>query len=253
MKQSRWGISASIALVVIVLIIAAAFYVAIPMVSSSSSTSMTQPSSTSSTSSTGSSSQTANGRLTIKTQQPLIVAPNQNETVALTFSAIGTVSGNYTFAASALPSGVTASFKPASLNFPSQISGSVTMTLSAAKGAAIVNSTVNVQATAGTTVFSQPFTLMSVPALVLIQGRAFVPHSLSVAAGTKVYWLNLDPSVDPDLGPDMHDVTAVDNSFSSGTGSLGQYAIYGHTFAAAGTVQYKSAAQPSMTGEIVVT
>ncbi|HVB96021.1 MAG TPA: hypothetical protein VND41_05420 [Nitrososphaerales archaeon] len=254
MKQSRWGISASIALVVIVLIIAAAFYVAIPMVSSSSTTSTSLSTASSSTSSVGSSSQTiSNGRLTIKTQQPLIVAPNQNETLVLAFSEIGTVSGNYTFAASALPSGVTASFKPASLNFPSQISSSVTMTLVAAKGAAVVNSTVNVQATAGSSVFSQPFTLMSVQALVLIQGSAFSPNSLTVATGTKVYWLNLDLSVSPDLGPDMHDVTAVDNSFSSGTGSLGQYAIYGHTFAAAGTVQYKSAAQPSMTGAIVVT
>ena len=254
MKQSRWGVSASIALLVVVLIFAAAFYVAIPMVSSSSTTSVTLPTSTTSTSSAGSSSQTGStGRLTIKTQQPLIVAPDQNESVVLSFSAIGTVSGNYTFAASALPSGVTASFKPASLNFPSQISSSVTMTLSAAKGAAVVNSTVDVQATAGSSVFSQPFTLMSVQALVLMQGRAFHPNSLTVASGTKVYWLNLDPSVDPDLGPDMHDVTAVDHSFSSGTGNLGQYDIYGHTFAAAGTVQYESAAQSSMTGVVVVT
>ncbi len=253
MKQSRRGVSASIVLLVFVLIIAAAFYAAIPMVSSSSSTSISTPSSTTTTSSAGSSSQTGStGRLTIKIQQPLIVAPNQNESVALTFTAVGTVSGNYTFATSALPNGVAASFKPASLNFPSQISSSVTMTLSATKGAAVVNSTVNVQATAGSSAFSQPFTLMSVPALVLIQGRAFVPNSLTVPVGTKVYWLNLDPSVDPDLGPDMHDVTAVDNSFSSGTGSLGQYAIYGHTFTAAGTVPYKSAAQPSMTAQIVV-
>jgi plastocyanin len=74
-----------------------------------------------------------------------------------------------------------------------------------------------------------------------------------VSSGTKVYWLNLDPSSSPDLGPDMHDVTALDHSFSSGTASLGQYDIYGHTFATSGTVQYESAAQPSMTAEIIVT
>jgi plastocyanin len=94
---------------------------------------------------------------------------------------------------------------------------------------------------------------MSVRALVLIQGNAFLPSSLTVATGTKVYWLNLDPSSSPDLGPDMHDITALDHSFSSGTGNLGQYGIYGHTFAAAGTVQYESAAQPSMTSQVVVT
>jgi plastocyanin len=51
----------------------------------------------------------------------------------------------------------------------------------------------------------------------------------------------------------MHDVTALDHSFSSGTANLGQYGIYGHTFATAGTVQYESAAQPSMTAKVVVT
>jgi plastocyanin len=129
----------------------------------------------------------------------------------------------------------------------------VTLTLSAATGAAVVNSTVSIQATAGPSVYTQKLSLMSVPALVMIQGNAFVPSSLTVAAGTKVYWLNLDASVNPDIGPDMHDVTALDRSFSSGTGNLGQNDIYGHTFATAGTVKYQSAAQSSMTGQIVVT
>ena len=93
---------------------------------------------------------------------------------------------------------------------------------------------------------------MSVQALVLIQGNTFMPNSLTVAAGTKVYWLNLDPSSSPTSG--LTCTTSLPwTSFSSGTGSLGQYGIYGHTFATAGTVQYESAAQPSMTGQIVVT
>ena len=101
--------------------------------------------------------------------------------------------------------------------------------------------------------FSQPFPIMSVQALVLIQGNAFKPASLSVAAGTKVYWLDLD-AVNGEVGVVAgHDVTALDGSFSSGTGNLVQYSIYGHTFATAGTVQYKSAAQSSMTGQVVVT
>jgi plastocyanin len=254
LKQSRRGVSASIVLVVIVLIVAAAFYIEIPMVSSSSTTSTSGSAASSSTSSTSTATPSGPiGTLTMKIQQPLIVAPDASETVTLSFVAIGEVSGNYSLSASALPSGVTASFKPSSINLPAQISSSVTITLSAASGATIVNSTVSVKATAGPSVFSQPFTLMSVQTLVLIQGNAFAPNSLSVASGTKVYWLNLDPSSSPDLGPDMHDVTAVDNSFSSGTGSLGQYAIYGHTFATAGTVKYESAAQPSMTGQVIVT
>jgi len=253
LKQARKGVSASIVLLVVVLIIAAAFYIEIPMVSSSSSTSTTLSSSNSVSVTSSLIQSGSTGTLSFKIAQPLIVAPGADETVAVEFTAIGTVSGTYTLAASGLPSGVTASFKPSSIDLPAQLSSTVAMTLSAASGAAVVNSTVNIQATAGSSVFSQPASLMSVQALVFIQGNSFLPSSLTVATGTKVYWLNLDPSSSPDLGPDMHDITALDHSFSSGTASLGQYGIYGHTFAAAGTVQYESAAQPSMTAQIVVT
>ncbi len=253
MNQPRRGVSASIALVVVVVIIAAAFYIEIPMVSSSSTTSSVVTTSSTTSAASTSASGGSTGTLTFKIAQPLIVAPGQDESVSVAFSAIGNISGNYTLGAAALPSGVTASFQPSSVDFPSGLSSSVTMTLTAASGAAVVNSTVNVQATAGSSVFTQPFPIMSVQALVLIQGSAFKPNSLSVAAGTKVYWLDLD-ATGGEVGVNGgHDVTAVDGSFSSGTGNLVQYSIYGHTFATAGTVQYKSAAQPSITGQIVVT
>lgn len=253
MKQQRSGVSATLGLLVVVLIIAAAFYIEIPIVSKTTSTSTTLSTVSSSSSPSSSATVSSTGTLSISTPQPLIVAPNQDETVTLSMTAIGTVSGNYTFSASSLPSGVTATFQPSSVSLPAQIGTGVTMTLTAASGAAVVNSTMDVVATAGSSKYSTPFPLESVQALVLIQGNAFHPSSLTVATGTKVYWLNLDPSSSPDLGPDMHDVTAADGSFSSGTGNLGQYAMYGHTFTAAGTVQYKSAAQPSMTGQITVT
>ena len=241
-----------LALLVVVVIIAAAFYVEIPMVASSSTTSVASTSSTT-TATTTASSGGSTGTLTFKIAQPLIVAPGQDESVSVTFSAIGSISGNYTLNASGLPSGVTATFQPSSVDFPSGLTSSVTMTLSAASGAAVVNSTANVQATAGSSVFTQSFPIMSVQALVLIQGNAFKPNSLTVAAGTKVYWLDLD-ATGGEVGVNGgHDVTAVDGSFSSGTGNLVQYSIYGHTFATAGTVQYKSAAQPSITGQVVVT
>ena len=252
MKQSRRGVSSMLALLVVVVVIAAAFYVEIPMVASSSTTSLASTSSTT-TATTTASSGGSTGTLTFKIAQPLIVAPGQDESVSVTFSAIGSISGNYTLNASGLPSGVTATFQPSSVDFPSGLTSSVTMTLSAASGAAVVNSTANVQATAGSSVFTQSFPIMSVQALVLIQGNAFKPNSLTVAAGTKVYWLDLD-ATGGEVGVNGgHDVTAVDGSFSSGTGNLVQYSIYGHTFATAGTVQYKSAAQPSITGQVVVT
>lgn len=253
MKQSQRGVSSLLALLVVVVIIAAAFYVEIPMVASSSTTSSVVTTSSSTSATTTSSAGGSTGQLTFKIPQPLIVAPGQDESVSVAFSALGSISGNYTLGASGLPSGVTATFQPSSVDFPSGLTSSVTMTLSAASGAAVVNSTVNVQATAGSSVFTQPFPIMSVQALVLIQGNAFKPNSLTVTAGTKVYWLDLD-AVGGEVGVSVgHDVTAADGSFSSGTGNLVQYGIYGHTFASAGTVQYKSSAQPSMTAQVVVT
>jgi plastocyanin len=241
-----------VALVVVVVIIAAAFYIEIPMVSKTSSTSTSLSVSTSSSQSSTSVGPST-GTLTINTQQPLIVAPDNSESVTLTLSAIGTVTGTYAFSATGLPQGVTAGFSPASVDLPSQLQTTVTMTLTAASGAQVVNSTTTLVATAGSSVYKSPFPIMSVQALVFIQGNSFHPSSLSVPTGTKVYWIDLDPSSSPDLGPDMHDVTAADHSFSSGAGALGQYAIYGHTFTAAGTVAYESTSPSTFNGQVVVT
>jgi len=182
-----------------------------------------------------------------------MVAPDVGESVALKLTAIGTVSGNYTLSASSLPKGITATFQPSSVSLPDQISNPVTMTLSAASGAAVGDSMVTVQAAAGSSVFSSQLPLSSVPALVLIQGNAFVPSSVTVPVNTKVYWLNLDAAGGGDVNAVGHDVTALDGSFSSGNGSLHQYDIYSFTFTKAGTFKYQSAAQPSMTGQVVVT
>jgi plastocyanin len=45
----------------------------------------------------------------------------------------------------------------------------------------------------------------------------------------------------------------LDGSFSSGNGNLHQYDIYSFTLTKPGTFKYQSAAQPSMTGQVVVT
>ena len=251
MKRQRRGVSGQIVLIVVVLVIAAAFYVEIPIVSKATTTSTTTSSSVITTSSTSGPAST--GTLNFKIAQPLLAAPDVNYTATLGFTAIGTVSGNYTLAASGLPAGVSATFSPSTVSFPSQLGSSVTITLSAATSAAPANATVDVTATAGSSVYTQSFPLTSVAALVLIQGNAFHPNSLAVSTGTKVYWIDLDPDSIADFGPDMHDVTALNHSFSSGTGDLGQYDIYSYTFTTAGTVQYESAQQgSSMTAQIIV-
>jgi plastocyanin len=247
LERHRRAITALTGLVVVVIVIAAAFYLTIPIVATSSSTSNAVSTSTSPTS-TGSSS----GTLTFSTKQPLMVAPDVGESVVLKLTAIGTVSGSYSLSASSLPSGITATFQPSSITLPDQLSTPVTMTLSAAVGAAVGDSTITVQAAAGSSVFTSQLQLSSVPALVLIQGNAFTPSSATVPAGTKVYWLNLDAAGGGDVNAVGHDVSALDGSFSSGNGNLHQYDVFSFTFTKAGTFKYQSAAQPSMTGQIVV-
>ena len=251
MEEQRPGISALTGLAVVVIIIAAAFYVSIPMVSSGFTA--TTASVTSSSSSSSSNSGSSSGTLTISSKQPLMVAPDVNESVPLKFVAIGTVSGNFSLTATSLPKGISATFQPSTVNLPAQLTSTVTMTLSAVTGAAQGNSTVNVVATAGSSVFTLALPLQSVGALVLIQGNAFVPSSVTVASGTKVYWLNLDANGGGDVNSAGHDVTATDGSFTSGTGNLHQYDVYSFTFTKAGTFKYQSAAQPTMTGQVVVT
>jgi plastocyanin len=255
LRKPRPGINTMAGFAVVVIIIAAAFFVEIPRVSTTTSTSTSIViSSSSTTSSSSSASGPSTGTLSIKIAQPLFAAQNVNVTVDVSLSSIGTVSGNYTFSASGLPTGVTATFKPSAVSLPAALHSAVAMTLSASASAPVANSTVTVQATAGSSVFSAPFPLQSVQALVIIQGNAFNPSSLTVPVGTKVYWLNLDAGGgEANAGTGGHDVTALDHSFSSGTGNLAQYSIYGHAFTAAGTVQYESAAQPSMTAQVVVT
>lgn len=260
MKERRTGISSLLALLVVVIIIGALFFIEIPMVSKTTSTTMTSTTSTTSTSSASSSTPVSStGTLVLKIAQPfLIVAPNQGTSASMTFSVVGSVAGNYSFSASGLPSGVTAAFSPSSLSFPSGASSTVTVSLTAASGATIANATATFSATAGSSVYKSTFPVQSVGALVLMQGNQFMPSTLTVSAGTKVYWFNLDAVGGGEAAGGAalgHDVTSTSPSglFSSGDGNLVQYAEYSYTFTSAGTVSYESKAQPTMTGQVTVT
>lgn len=80
-------------------------------------------------------------------------------------------------------------------------------------------------------------------AAVAIEGFDFHPGKLTVEAGSRVTWTDLD-SVN-------HTVTADDGSFDSGSISNGQ--AFRQTFDQAGTFTYHCAIHPSMTATIVVT
>jgi plastocyanin len=77
---------------------------------------------------------------------------------------------------------------------------------------------------------------------VFIQGMAFVPSTISVAAGTTITWTNKDA-----IG---HTVTSNDNLFNSGT--LGTGKSFTFTFAKAGSFGYYCSIHTTMTASVTV-
>ncbi|OBB95189.1 amidase [Mycobacterium sp. 852002-40037_SCH5390672] len=78
---------------------------------------------------------------------------------------------------------------------------------------------------------------------VAIDGFAFEPASVTVAAGTTVTWTNRDE--------EPHTVAASDGSFHSP--GMGTGATFAHTFSTAGTFDYVCSIHPMMRGTVVVT
>jgi glucose/arabinose dehydrogenase len=77
-----------------------------------------------------------------------------------------------------------------------------------------------------------------------IKSFSFQPASITVPAGSTVYWINRDPVA--------HTVTADDGSFES-PDIASNGGRFEHTFTEAGSYKYHCTPHPSMKGEIVVT
>jgi len=80
------------------------------------------------------------------------------------------------------------------------------------------------------------------PNEVFIQGMAFNPASISVAAGTTITWTNKDAIA--------HTVTSNSNLFSSG--SIGFGGTFSFKFTTAGTFAYFCSVHPSMVASVTV-
>jgi hypothetical protein len=80
------------------------------------------------------------------------------------------------------------------------------------------------------------------PNEVFIQGKAFDPGSITVAANTTVTWTNKDGVA--------HTVTSNTGLFDSGT--INADGNWSHLFSTAGTFPYHCTIHPSMTGTVIV-
>ncbi len=80
------------------------------------------------------------------------------------------------------------------------------------------------------------------PNEIWIQGMAFEPNTITVAAGTTITWINKDAV--------NHTVTSNTGLFDSGM--IPKDGTYQHTFSTAGTYPYHCTIHSSMTGTVVV-
>ncbi len=80
------------------------------------------------------------------------------------------------------------------------------------------------------------------PFEVEISGFAFLPPTITVAAGTTVTWTNLDAA--------RHTVTSETGLFDSG--NLVRNASFSHSFTDRGRFSYYCTIHPSMRGEVIV-
>jgi plastocyanin len=98
---------------------------------------------------------------------------------------------------------------------------------------------------AGTSYGNQvTFTTVSGPGLneVWIQGHAFNPDTITVAAGTTIKWTNKDV--------DSHTVTSDSAIFESGT--IGNNGTYSHQFNTVGSFPYHCSIHTEMKGIVIV-
>jgi plastocyanin len=96
---------------------------------------------------------------------------------------------------------------------------------------------------AGTTASTQGPAASEAGDAVAIDNFAFVPTTLTVAAGSTVTWTNRDE--------EPHTVVANDGSFHSP--GMGSQATFSHRFATAGTFDYICSIHPFMHATVVVT
>ncbi len=190
----------------------------------------------------------ASGVVTIAPAVPLI-APGQTQNyTVLTLTQL--VSG------STLPTTLTA-FSPGGLSFeisqtyvPMQATTLIPVVMHTSTTIAPGKYRVTVEEKQGSAVRNQTFTITVVPALVVMEHLTFVPHTVNVAEGTTVYWMNLDSMIGC-CDPGIHNVY-----FTSGMNiaspDLGTHDTWSFQFENAGDFYYICSIHPFMTGEVSV-
>jgi len=178
-----------------------------------------------------------------------LIAPGQTQNysvLTLTFSS-SKLAVPTTLAAVA-PEGL--SFQISNTYVASQETSNIPIVVHASSTLAPGTYKVTVKETEGSSVRDQTFTITVVPALVVMEHLTFVPHTLNVAKGTTVYWMNLDSMIGC-CDPGIHNVDFT-ASISALSPNLGTYGVWSFQFEDTGDFYYICSIHPFMTGEVSV-
>lgn len=269
-KRRRSAVSTALigGIVVIVLVAAVAGYYLLAMQSSGPTTTST-PASTTSSPTSSSSSTSAVSSTTSSTSSTtaaggfdfgltaapgnIVLSPGSNLFYpTLNLAPASSATGSESVALNAtLPTGFSISYESNPVKISSGVTRSNAMTFNVGQSVAPGDYKVTITGKSGSFTESTTFTIHVVKYLILEQGNAFSPSSLSVPTGSTVYWLNTDAPSGGDA--EIHNVI-----FTSGASSTGpdmhQYDSYSYTFASAGTYNYFCSYHPaSMHATITVT
>jgi len=191
----------------------------------------------------------ANGVMTLS-PAVILIAPGQtqNYSVLTVTMPSSNVTVSTTLAAVA-PEGL--SFEISNTYVPPQETAEIPVVIHASSTLAPGPYKVTVKETEGSSVRDQTFNITVVPALVVMEHLAFVPHTVNVAQGTTVYWMNLDSMIGC-CDPGLHNA-----DFTTGmklqSPNLRTFDTWSFQFENAGDFYYICSIHPFMTGEVSVT
>ena len=145
----------------------------------------------------------ANGVMTLS-PTVILIAPGQTQNYSvLTVTMPSSKPAVSTTLAASAPGGL--SFEISNTYVPPQETAEIPIVIHASSTLAPGPYKVTVKETEGSSVRDQTFTITVVPALVVMEHLTFVPHTLNVAEGTTVYWMNLDSTIGC-CDPGIHNV-----------------------------------------------
>jgi len=150
------------------------------------------------------------------------------------------------------PAGLTVTLENATISLANDPQ-SMSITMKAASSLAPGNYTVTIEGTpVGVKGNNQTLDVEVVPMLVTIQDLAFHPQNLTVAAGTRVYWINLDYQIGC-CDPGNHNVVFLSGA-TGNSPTLKRLDSWSYLFSSPGVVEYYCSIHPLiMKGQVTVT